>query len=95
MLFYCVIEVSCLFGTEMPYRTVNKLQIGFNCPFAYFFDGFGIADSLNLFVCTESKINFIGICNGFLRKLFTDKLGKVTADLTAQRKLTVGKCTRP
>ena len=86
-MFKGKIELLRLFCSQMANRTVNKLKTRLNSPFADFLNLFGIFNAFDVLVGTKLKINFIGIINGFLCKIFSDERGQISPNLITQRKL--------
>ena len=78
-------------GAQMTDRTVYQLEPRLNRALADLLNFGSVADAFDALVCAEFQINFIRVINRFLCKLLPDQRGKVSADIAAQRQLSVRK----
>ena len=89
-----VIQFLRLLGAEMADRTVHKAQICLDGVLADLLDLLAVADTLDVWIRTEFKIDLVGIVNQFLRKRRADQVRQITADLAGQAQLAIRKRAR-
>ena len=65
----------------MADRAVNQFKPCLNCTLADLLNLFCVADSLNMSVCTEFKVNLIRVINSFLSQVLAYKLWQIAAHL--------------
>ena len=90
------IEVKLLgaFGAQVADRTVDKLQARLDAALADLLDLGAFVHAFHMRVGAEFQVNFIGIVDEVLGKLFADELGQLAADLPREREFAVRKCAR-
>jgi len=82
-----------LFSAEMEDRTLDKLKSCIDGAAADLLNLFGVTDALDVRICTEIEINFIGIFDHFLCEIVADQIRQNAADLSREGQLAVRKCT--
>ena len=91
--FNTLVDLLCLFRTEMADGTVHKFQSSLDRSLADLLHFVTVAGALYMGIRSEFQINLISLVNGFLGLSVTDEGWEVPTDLTAQGELSVRKST--
>ena len=84
-----------LFGAQMADGAVHQLEARLDGVFADFPDLLAGVDALHMGVGAEIQIDFVGVVNQLLGKVFPDEGGQVAPHLIGQAQLAVREGPRP
>ena len=83
-----------MLGAEVTDGAVDEPQTRHDGALTYLLDLLGVAETLDMGISAELEVDFIRIVYRLGGKLLTDKRRQISADIGAERELTVGECTR-
>lgn len=88
------VYLVCMLGAEMTDGAVDEPQTRHDGALTYLLDLLCVAETLDMGISAELEVDFIRIVYRLGGKLLTDKRRQISADIGAERELTVGECTR-